>query len=138
MRVTAAVGLLVTGFALAGCGSGSGTGGAGAQDRGAVVYATHCAACHQRDGRGTGNAYPPLPGSATSTGEPQALIAWVMFGKRPATLAPRKSLAVMPQFAWLSDADLAAVLTHVRGGFGNSAPPITAAEVAAVRTAGGR
>ena len=131
--VVAAIACLVC----AGCGSGSGTGGAGAQDRGAVVYATHCATCHQRNGQGVGDIQPALAGSATATGEPQALIAWVMFGKRPTTLAQRKSLAVMPQFGWLSDDDVAAVLTHVRKSFGNAAAPVTAAEVAAVRAAGG-
>jgi len=138
MRAAAAFACLVSVFVLAGCGGGPGAGGAGAQDRGAVVYATHCAACHQRDGRGTGNIQPPVAGSATAIGDSRALIAWVMFGQRPATLAPRKSLAVMPQFNWLSDDDIAAVLTHTRPSFGNAAPPVSAAEVAAVRATGGR
>lgn len=120
---------------IAGCGAGND--GAGTADRGAVVYATHCAACHQRDGRGVGSTQPPLAGSATVAGDRDALIAWVAFGRRPATLPTRKSLSVMPQFAWLSDDDLAAVLTHVRSHFGNDATAISAADVAAVRAAGG-
>jgi mono/diheme cytochrome c family protein len=138
MRAAAASACLLSALALAACGGAPGAGGTGVQDRGAVVYATHCAACHQRDGRGTGNIQPPVAGSATVTGDSRALIAWVMFGQRPTTLAPRKSLAVMPQFNWLSDDDIAAVLTHTRASFGNAAPPISAADVAAVRAAGGR
>jgi len=124
-------GLLVS--LLLGCG---GPDSGSPQDRGSVIYATHCASCHQRDGRGVGNVQPPLAGSVTVAGDPDTLIAWLLFGQRPATLPPRKGLAVMPQFAWLSDEDVAAVLTHVRSHFGNDAPPVTAAQVAAVRAAG--
>jgi hypothetical protein len=41
----------------------------------------------------------------------------------------------MPAFSFWSDADVAAVLTHARGSFGNHAGPITAAEVTAARAA---
>lgn len=120
---------------LLGCG---GPDSASPQDRGSVIYATHCASCHQRDGRGVGNVQPPLAGSVTVVGDADTLIAWLLFGTRPATLPPRKGLAVMPQFAWLSDEDVAAVLTHARSRFGNDAPAITAAQVAAVRAVGRR
>jgi mono/diheme cytochrome c family protein len=136
MRAIRAAATVVLVLAAAGCGPGS-PGGAG-QDRGAVIYATHCASCHQRDGRGVANAQPPLAGSVTVNGDPGVLIAWVLLGKRPATLPPRRGLAVMPQFFWLGDEDVAAVLTHIRAGFGNSAPAVTAAEVAAVRSAAGQ
>lgn len=125
--------LCLAGALAAGCGSGSPDGAA--PTRGAVVYATHCASCHQRNGRGLGNTQPPLAGSVTVNGDPQVLIAWTLHGKRPTTLPPRRGLAVMPQFAWLSDDDVAAVLTHIRGSYGNAAAPVTAAEVAAVRAA---
>ena len=36
---------------------------------------------------------------------------------------------VMPAFSQLSDAELAAVLTHIRTNWGNSASPITADQV---------
>lgn len=130
-------GILACALACVAAGCGPGTGGDGPAGRGATVYATHCASCHQRDGRGVGSTHPPLAGSATVAGDRDALIAWVAFGRRPATLPPRKGLSVMPQFAWLSDDDLAAVLTHVRSHFGNEATAITAGEVAAVRAAGG-
>ena len=118
---------------VAACG---GPGGGPPQDRGAVVYSTHCAACHQRDGRGASSAYPPLASSTTVNGDPDTLVAWLLFGKRPTTLPPRKGLAVMPQLAWLSDDDVAAVLTHVRTRFGNGSSPVSPAQVAAVRAAG--
>ena len=98
-------------LALAGCGGGASSTGSREGDRGSRVYGTHCAACHQRDGQGVGRTQPALAGSATVAGD-------------------------MPQFAWLNDEDVAAVLTHVRSSFGNSQPAVTAAEVAEVRAAG--
>ena len=73
---------------------------------------------------------------ATVAGDTRKLIAWVLFGVRPETNQPTRSIAAMPQFAWLNDEDVAAVLTHVRSSFGNSQPAVTAAEVAEVRAAG--
>lgn len=107
-------------------------------DRGRVMYATHCGSCHQRDGQGLGDLQPALAGSVTATGDPQTLIAWVMFGERPSTLQRRQGLAVMPQFFWLADADLAALLTYTRQSFGNAAEPIDPAAVTAVREARSR
>ena len=59
-----------------------------------------------------------------------------MFGERPPTLAAYRGVVVMPAFAWLSDEDLAGVLTHVRQSFGNDAPPVDPASVAAIRAVG--
>ena len=127
--------LLTAILALSGCDGGTASGPGGA-DRGAKVYGTHCASCHRRDGQGVGQTQPALAGSATASGDPGKLIAWVLFGARPDTNRPTRSIAAMPQFYWLGDDDVAAVLTHVRSHFGNSAAPITAAQVAEVRAAG--
>lgn len=113
----------------AGCGGGSG--GAPA-DPGAVVYATHCANCHGRDGAGVGRN-PPLAGSVTVNGDPQVLAAWVIAGQRPPTLPRMQGLVVMPQYRWLGDEDLAAVITHIRTRFGNASSAVTPADIAAVR-----
>lgn len=105
------------------------------QDPGARVYAVHCVACHQRNGRGLGETQPSLVGTPTVAGDPEALIRWTAFGERPPGLVRGRTLVLMPQFHWLSDDDLAAVLTYVRSEFGNDYPAITAAQVAAVRAA---
>jgi mono/diheme cytochrome c family protein len=112
----------------AGCGGGQGA----PADPGAVVYATHCASCHGRDGSGVGRN-PPLVGSVTVSGDAQVLAAWIIAGERPPTLPKMKGLVVMPQYRWLSDEDLAAVTTHIRTHFGHAAPPVTPADIAAVR-----
>ena len=78
---------------------------------------------------------PVLGGSATVNGDPAALAAWVMHGVRPATSPAGKHRSVMPQFTYLKDEELAAVLTHLRSQWGNQATPLTAADIAAVRAA---
>ena len=127
MRALPAAACCLTMLLAAGCGPG----GAPA-DPGAVVYATHCASCHGRDGAGVGRN-PPLAGSVTVNGDPQVLAAWVIAGQRPPTLPPMRGLVVMPQYRWLGDEDLAAVITHIRTHFGNASSAVTPAEIAALR-----
>ena len=76
---------------------------------------------------------PPLAGSVTVNGDPQVLAAWVIAGERPPTLPPMRGLVVMPQYRWLGDEDLAAVITHIRTHFGNASSAVTPAEIAALR-----
>jgi len=78
---------------------------------------------------------PPLAGTPVPLGDTDVLLGWVMYGKRPVVLPRGAYAGVMPQFAFLTDADLAAVLSHVRTSFGNHAPPVTQQQVAAVRRA---
>lgn len=125
-RVLALVGV----FALAGCGSGSKPTSPGAR-----LYTSNCLACHQRGGDGVPGVQPPLHGTPVPVGDPDVLLRWVMYGERPATLPRGAYAGVMPQFGYLSDGDLATLLSYVRASFGNDAAPITPAMVAAVRAA---
>jgi cytochrome c oxidase subunit 2 len=88
------------------------------------VYAANCAACHQPTGKGMPPAFPALAGSKVATGPKPAHIAVVLNG-RPGT--------AMASFARLSDAEIAAVITHERTSWGNSAGEVQPAEVAAAR-----
>ncbi len=95
-------------------------------ERGARVYATHCAACHQADGKGLPPAFPPLDGAALVQGEPAGQIEVVMKG-RPGT--------AMAAFAGLlSDAELAAAITYTRNTWSNSSgDAVQPADIAAAR-----
>jgi len=119
---------------LAGCGGGKGGAGPVTLTAGAKVYLQNCVGCHGPTGQGMG-MQPKLPGSATVSGDPAVLAAWVMFGVRPATTPAGKYPAMMPQFTYLKDDELAAVLTHVRSSWGNQSSPLAAADIAAVRAA---
>jgi len=117
-------------IALAGCGGGSEPTSPGAR-----LYSNNCLACHQRGGDGVPGVQPPLHGTPVPVGDPGELLRWVMYGERPSTLPRGAYAGVMPQFGYLSDADLATLLSYVRSSFGNTAPPVTPAMVAAVRAA---
>jgi mono/diheme cytochrome c family protein len=102
-------------------------------DRGSQLYANLCQSCHQKDGHGARGLYAPLAGTPVAIGDPDEMIGWVMYGERPASLPRGQFAGAMPQFNFLSDADAAAVLTHVRSTFGNTASAVDAATVAQVR-----
>lgn len=107
---------------------------AGAID-GAAIYSARCAACHQAGGTGLPGVFPPLADSEWVTGKEKTLIAAVLHGiEGPLTVKGQSYNGAMPAFAaQVNDAEMAALLSHVRSQWGNSAAPITAETVAAVR-----
>jgi mono/diheme cytochrome c family protein len=101
--------------------------GSGAQTSppvsGETVYANNCAACHQPMGQGIAGPFPALAGNKLVTGPPDVLAITVLVGR-----------GGMPAFKnELSDADMAALLTYIRGAWGNQAPPVIDADVAGFR-----
>lgn len=102
---------------------------------GGRIYMDSCAACHRLSGSGESFAFPTLAGnSGVLNSDPSSLIAVILNGARlPSTAAAPTGLA-MPPFGWrYGDADIAKLATFVRANWGNSAPPVTAAQVANVR-----
>ena len=102
----------------------------------------HCITCHQADGNGLPNIYPPLASTEWVTGEPARAIKIVLKGLYgPMNLhgkdyGPEKGTPPMTAFGGLlKDDELAAVISYVRQSFGNNAPIVTPAEVKAVRDA---
>lgn len=90
---------------------------------GKSLFMDNCSACHQADGKGVKGAFPALDGSPLVKGPPQVVITTVLNGR-----------AGMPAFKDdLSDADLAAILTYVRGSWSNKAAGIKPTDVAAAR-----
>ncbi len=95
-----------------------------------------CQTCHQENGEGLPNLYPPLAGSEWLTGEPEVPIAIVLHGMQgEITVKGQKFNNVMAPWASLSDAQIAAILTYERSSWGNTAAAVTAEQVAAVRAA---
>ena len=101
---------------------------------GKAVFLVNCAACHQPNGRG-GGPYPPLAGNpAVNAADSAALIQTVLNGRTgPITVNGVQYGGNMPSWRELSDADIAAVLTYVRSAWNNSAPAVSADQVAAAR-----
>ncbi len=104
---------------------------------GAALYKSNCASCHGHTGKGISNAVPPLAGSLFVNADPVKLAQLPLRGIRgPIHVNGQLYNGVMPAFAdTLSDDQLAAILTYERSAWGNSAGPVTAAQVAQARTA---
>ena len=100
-------------------------------ERGARVYASQCRACHRDDGLGVPRAYPALahnPGVIMNS--TINAIRMVLNGGFPPGTTGNPRPYGMPPFAQkLDDADIAAVLTFVRNGWGNQAPAVAPADV---------
>jgi cbb3-type cytochrome c oxidase subunit III len=99
---------------------------------GADLFLAKCATCHQAKGQGTA-AIPPLAGNADVTAaDTKSMIATIVNGRSGAlTVAGKTYNGAMP--AWkgqLSNADIAAIVTYVRGAWGNSAAGVTEQQVA--------
>ena len=99
---------------------------------GADLYNGNCAACHQQDARGIPGVYPSLTGSPVVLGDPAAFALWVVKGRRPQSMPAGRYGTAMPQFGWMKDADVAALLTYLRTHFGNGAPPVPPAALSRV------
>ena len=104
---------------------------AGGAIDGAQIYTSHCLACHQATGQGLSGVFPPLAGSEWVNGKASTAIQIVLHGITGSlTVKGAVYQGQMPTFGTqLGDAEIAAVLSHVRTSFGNSAGKITEAEV---------
>lgn len=109
---------------------------------GAEIYnrSAHCATCHQPDGKGIGEIYPPINMSEWVTGDKERLIKLTLHGLwgkitvNGKTYDPEKGVPPMTAFHnLLSNEEIAAVLTYVRNTWKNTADPITPKEVERVR-----
>ncbi|MEJ2635441.1 MAG: cytochrome c [Calditrichia bacterium] len=105
---------------------------------GAQLYRTSCASCHQNNGQGIPNTFPPLAGDPVVTAkDPTEQIRTVLFGKQGTTINGVTYSAQMPAWAdQLSNKEIAAVINHERTSWGNNAPTVTPAQVAKIRKEG--
>ncbi|QHT66549.1 c-type cytochrome [Rhodocytophaga rosea] len=108
-------------------------------DKGVVVagekiYNTYCGACHQRNGKGDNNRFPPLAESEWVLGDKKRLIEVLLKGlEGPIEVKGQSYNNVMPQHSFLGNEDVAKVLTFIRQNFGNNASAISPEEVKEVR-----
>jgi mono/diheme cytochrome c family protein len=108
---------------------------AASMQAGSKVYTTNCSSCHQANGKGQPGVFPPLAGNPTVQGPAADVIHIVKNGKNgKITVNGTSYNGQMP--AWkgtLSDSDIAAVITYIRGSWGNHASAVTAAQVTATK-----
>jgi putative membrane-bound dehydrogenase-like protein len=118
-----------------------GVNGLKAYRSGRTLYDSVCFACHGADGRGAPKPgaegqtlAPPLVGSARVLGDERAAIAIVLHGLQGEVDGVDYGAPMVPMNSY-SDAELANVLTYIRNSFGNRAPAVEPAAVAARRAA---
>jgi len=103
---------------------------------GANIYSSRCANCHQADGEGVANAFPPLTRARWVEDKGQIIRILLHGMQGPVEVRGSTYNGNMP--AWgniLSDREIAAVITHVRQSWGNDHSEVTAEEITAVRSA---
>ena len=99
--------------------------------RGARLYENHCEQCHGKRGEGAGGAYPPLAGNRAVTMDTPANLVRVVIdgGYLPATAGNPRPFGMPPFSYQLDDTEVAAVLSFIRGSWGNDAPAVSALDV---------
>lgn len=86
---------------------------------GKEVYTVHCSHCHQPEGQGYAQVYPPLAGNPiVKLSDAKPVIEIVLHGR-----------GGMPGYLDdLTGEERAQVITYIRGAWNNNAPPITTSE----------
>ncbi|MFN5422127.1 MAG: c-type cytochrome, partial [bacterium] len=102
--------------------------------KGEQLYNTYCRGCHQANGLGDGNRYPPLVNAEWVIGDKQKLLRVLLKGlEGPINVLGKEYNNVMPRFDYLKDEQLSEITTYVRKKFGNKKDSVTSADVAAFR-----
>jgi len=116
---------------------GKPAGAPGAAVDGGQIYSAQCVACHQATGAGLPGVFPPLAGAEWVTGPENVAAAILLHGVTgKLTVKGAAYNGQMPAFKdKLNDAEIAAVLSHIRSNFGNAAPKVSADAVKAAREA---
>ena len=101
--------------------------------KGKIVYEQYCLACHQVDGSGVPHLNPPLVKTSFVLGDKKSLIGIVLNGLSDVEVDGETYSNPMPGFNFLTDEEVANVLTYVRNSFTNKATAVTIAEVKSSR-----
>ncbi|WP_291779360.1 cytochrome c [Luteibacter sp.] len=115
---------------------------AGAKDlvaNGRGTYERQCAACHGDDGRGKGDAYPPLDRNPTVTDPTgiNVIRAVLSGGFSPATEGNPRPYSMPPFSQRLDDDEVAGVVSYIRQAWSNKASAVSPGDVRAYRSVPG-
>ena len=102
------------------------------------IYDRDCSVCHQANGAGMAGAFPKLSGRAAALAALASgrdlLVSTILYGMAGKLETDGHAiLGVMPGFAPLKDAEVAAVLNFLASLGAGNAKKFTAKEVAAIR-----
>jgi nitrite reductase (NO-forming) len=99
-------------------------------EKGKLVFMQTCAVCHQTNGQGLPQVFPPLAGSDFLMADKARSIRLVLRGiSGPIMVNGTKYDSVMPPVVQLTDEQVAHVLTYVRNSWGNTGEAVSPDEV---------
>ena len=101
---------------------------------GKVIYNGTCMACHQTNGEGIANAFPPLASSDYLNEDVKRAIDIVLNGKTgEITVNDKKYNSIMTKQA-LTDQEVASVLTYIYNSWENNKTVVSPSDVAEIRS----
>jgi mono/diheme cytochrome c family protein len=110
--------------------------GMGGEMNGLILYNSYCASCHQHDGKGDNNRYPPLAGSDWMAGNKDRLIKVILNGLQGEIKVNGKTFnGVMPAHGgFLDDHAIASIATYINKRFYKEKDLVASAEVTKLRS----
>ena len=105
-------------------------------EKGKKIFSANCATCHQANGLGVAGQYPPLAGSeyvVNGTRRPGMIVLKGLEGPLTVKGSHFGTAVMQPWEKTLTDQKIADVLTYIRQEWGNTAGPVSAEGVAALR-----
>ncbi|MBM86777.1 MAG: cytochrome C [Gammaproteobacteria bacterium] len=94
-----------------------------AESSGERLFLDNCAECHQADGLGIPNIYPPLAGNELVLGNGLDVALVLIIGR-----------GEMPSFdGAISSDDMASIINYVRNSFGNKGELISASKIESLK-----
>lgn len=97
---------------------------------GEVLYGKHCSNCHQKDGKGLGQIYPPLDQSDFMEANPNEVICLIKVGKSgEMTVNGIVYNQPMPGIPLLTELEIAEISTYIYNSWGRERGLVEVAEV---------
>lgn len=105
---------------------------------GGILFENYCANCHQRNGKGDNNRFPPLVESSYVTGAKNVLIGIILNGLQGEIIVNGKTYnGIMPAHRnVLDDHAIASITTYIRSRFGKLKGAVSTLEVTNLRNKG--
>ena len=102
---------------------------------GGLGYVQFCASCHQLNGQGVANLFPPLAGNpSVQSHNPLSVVHVILSGSRSAVTLEYPKAFAMPNYGGLKDEELSQIITFIRTAWGNRAEAVTPEEIGRIRS----
>lgn len=103
-------------------------------ENGKSLYMKYCLSCHQQDGSGVPNTFPPLQNSNWINGDKNKLIKVLLNGlEGEIDVNDEVYSGTMPKQNYLTDRQIAELLTFIRQNFDNKADTVKPDDVKNIR-----